>query len=49
MTAQLVHLADYRPPVPGVASLYLNAWVRIWTGMFMLAAIPLAMLIRGRR
>ena len=49
MTAQLVRLDDYRPQVPGIASLYLNAWLRIWSGLAMLAAIPLAMFIRGRR
>lgn len=59
MTAQLHHLDDYRDKptliglecyrVPlGVAGLYLNAWLRIWQGMAMLAAIPLAMFIRGR-
>ena len=45
----VVRLDDYRPPVPGVAGLYLNAWVRIWSGLMMLAAIPLAAFIRGRR
>ena len=49
MTAQLVRLDDYRPPVPGVATLYLNAWFRVWQGLAMLAAIPLAMFIGGKQ
>ena len=49
MTAQLVHLDDYRPPAVGVADLYFNAWLRVMQGLVLLAAIPLAMFIRGRR
>ena len=49
MTAQLVRLDDYRPPVPGIASLYLSAWLRVWSGLAMLSAIPVIMFIRGRR
>ena len=49
MTADFYRLDDYRPFVPGVASLYLNAMFHIWKGLAMLSVIPLAILIRGRR
>ena len=45
----LVRLADYRPVSPGIAGLYLNAWVQIWRGVAMMMAIPLALFIRGQR
>ena len=49
MTAQLHYLDDYRPPPIGAADLYFNAWLRIVQGFVLLAAIPLAIYIRGRR
>ena len=48
MTAQLVHLNDYRPPIPGVAHLYLNAMLHIWLGLAMLATANLKLAMRGR-
>ena len=49
MTAPLVYLDDYRPLVPGVADLWLNAVFHIWKGLAMLSVIPLAIYKRGRR
>ena len=49
MTADLVRIADYRPVPPGIAGLYLNAWLHIWRGVAMMMAIPLALFIRGQR
>ena len=46
MTAQLHNIADYRPIPPGIAGLYLNAWLHIWRGVAMMMAIPLAIFIR---
>ena len=50
MTAQLVRIDDYRPPGVhvGIAESYLNAWLRVWQGLAMLAVIPLSLFIRGR-
>ena len=44
MTVRLVRLDDYRPPPVNFAGLYLNAWLRVWQGWAMLAAL----FIRGR-
>ena len=48
MTAQLVRLDDYRPPQVGIAELFLNAWLRVWQSVALLAAIPL-LYMRGKR
>ena len=49
MTAPLVYLDDYRPLVPGVADLWLNAVFHIWRGLAVLSVIPLVMFIRRGR
>ena len=49
MTAQLVHLEDYRPKPVGVSSLWLNAVFHIWLGLAVAAVVPLAMVTRWRK
>ena len=53
MTALNVIYHDFHPSVVagrlGMAESYLNAWLRVWQGLAMLAAIPLALFIRGIR
>ena len=48
MTA-LVIRHDFRPPPVTEADLYMTACWHIWRGWMMLAAIPLAIYIRGQR
>ena len=48
ITATLVR-DDYRPQVPGVGELWLNAVFHIWLGMALATVVPLAILMRGQR
>mgnify|MGYP001595624656 CR=1 FL=1 len=46
MSAQLVHIEDYRPLPTDPVDLWLDAWFQFWRGVLVLTTVPLALFIR---